>query len=338
MISFVKKIIGFAVFCLLFGLFLFYVLKFPKYYPKNMQEELPTNFFGVTYSKKYAEELGLDWKAVYLKMLDDLDIKYIRLPVYWDDIEKKEGVFDFSDYIFMIEEGEKRNVDFILSFGMRTPRWPECHVPEWINILDEEYLKEKTTTMLESVVNTFKKYESISYFQVENEPLLNTFGICPKSDYDFLKKEVDLVRKLDARPVIISATGELSLWSRETDIADVFGTTMYRVVHNPFLGYIKYPYNEGFYKTKAEILKLNADNVFIVELQAEPWLSMEKILDVNNREYLESFSLEQFRANARFAANTGFRRAYLWGVEWWYFRDIVADDSSYLDLAREIIK
>lgn len=336
MISIFKKIINLFIFIIIVLSFILFAIKIPNYYPKNMEESLPKDFFGVTYSKKYATELGLDWKDVYLKMLDDLKIKYIRLPVYWDDVEKSEGVFDFSDYLFMIEEGQKREVEFILSFGMRTPRWPECHIPGWINIIDKEFLQEKTLVMIEQTVKTFQNFDSITHFQVENEPLLNTFGICPKSDYNFLKKEVGLVRNLNDRPIIISATGELSLWSREVDLADVFGTTMYRIVHNPFLGYIKYPYFENFYKSKAKALKLQSENVFIVELQAEPWMSLEEILRIEGDEHLKSFSIDQFKANLRFAANTGFARTYLWGVEWWYFRNIIADDSSYLDLAKEI--
>lgn len=336
MISFFKKTINLFIFFIIILSLAFFAIKVPDYYPKNIEEPLPKNFFGVTYSKKYATELGLNWKEIYLKMLNDLNVKYVRLPVYWDDIEKVEGIFDFSDYLFMIEEGEKRNVEFILSFGMKTPRWPECHIPEWINIADEDFLQEKTLVMIEQTVKTFQDFSSIYYFQVENEPLLNTFGICPKSDYNFLKKEVELVRNLNNRPIIISATGELSFWSRESDLADVFGTTMYRIVHNPFLGYIKYPYFESFYKSKAKALKLQLENVFIVELQAEPWISLGEILKTDGTEHLKSFSIDQFRANLRFAANTGFARTYLWGVEWWYFRDIIVGDSSYLDLAKEL--
>lgn len=331
-----KKIVNLLILILIILFLGVFIFKNPKYFPKNMEEPLPKDFFGITYSKKYATELGLDWKKLYLKILNDLDVKYIRLPVYWDDIEKREGVFDFSDYIFMIEEGEKRGIEFVLNFGMRTPRWPECHVPEWISLHDKEFLQEKTLTMIEKTLKVFQKYNSITHFQVENEPLLNSFGICPKGDYNFLKKEIELVKSIDDRPIIITATGELSLWSREAELADVFGTTMYRVVHNPYFGYVKYPLFESFYRSKAKALKLEKENVFIVELQAEPWMPLEEILKAKGDEHLKSFSLEQFKANLRFAANTDFARAYLWGVEWWYFRDIVAEDSSYLDFAKEI--
>lgn len=338
MIRIIKKMIIFVFIFFGFCLAALFLLKVPNYYPKNINSPLPNDFFGITYSKKYAEELGLDYREAYIEILNDLKPKYIRMPIYWNDIEKEEGVFNFDDYVFMIEEGEKRNVEFILSFGMRAPRWPECHIPEWINPLDEQFLQEKTLSMLKNVVEKFKNYSSIAYFQVENEPLLNTFGVCPKADYNFLKEEIRLVKSLDERPIIISATGELSLWSREIEISDVFGTTMYRVVHNPFLGYIKYPYTEGFYRAKAKALNSDFNNIFIVELQAEPWMSLEEILNLNNQEHLKSFSVDQFRANLRFAANTGFKRTYLWGVEWWYFRNKIANDPSYWNLAKDIFK
>src|SRR6266704_2385239 len=51
---------------------------------------------GVTFSSLYAEQIGLNWKDAYLAMLDDLKIKHVRLPVYWDRVEKTEGVYDFA--------------------------------------------------------------------------------------------------------------------------------------------------------------------------------------------------------------------------------------------------
>lgn len=44
---------------------------------------------GVTFSSRYAGDIGLDWRQAYISMLDDLKVKNIRLPVYWDLVEKK---------------------------------------------------------------------------------------------------------------------------------------------------------------------------------------------------------------------------------------------------------
>jgi hypothetical protein len=328
----IKKI-AFIVFLSIFILLVFLYL-LGSFKKDNLEPN--KDFFGITYSKKYAEELGLDWEKAYLAILDDLQVKHIRLPLYWDDFEKEEGVFNFKDYIFMIEEGEKRGVEFVLSFGMRVPRWPECHIPNWVDVDNNELLQEKTLEMISVVVEEFKEYESISYWQVENEPLLNTFGVCPEADYDFLKKEVALTRKLDDRPIILSATGELSFWKREVELADYFGTTMYRVVDNPYLGYFKYPYPALFYTFKANLLKADLDKVFVIELQAEPWTSMENLKNGDSKEHLKSFSLEDFKSNVDFAHRTGFKRTYLWGAEWWFFRHHVLDDSSYWNFAKSL--
>ncbi len=192
--------------------------------------------------------------------------------------------------------------------------------------------------MIEIAVNNFKKYPSIVYWQLENEPLLNSFGICPKSDYEFLKEELVFLKKMDDRPVIISATGELSFWKKEAKIADVFGTTMYRVVHNPWIGYIKYPYPASFYRLKARALNMPLDRAFIIELQAEPWIPKEDIANIYDRKYQKSFNLEQFKANAQFAINTGFKKAYLWGVEWWYFKHSLGENSDYWNFAKTLFE
>jgi hypothetical protein len=65
--------------------------------------------WGVTFSNKYASELGLDWKAVYLSALDDLKIRNFRLPVYWDEVAKENGEYDFSNADWMLAEAAKRD-------------------------------------------------------------------------------------------------------------------------------------------------------------------------------------------------------------------------------------
>lgn len=336
-----KKMIWYLILIIILLIIIFgliYVFKIAKHYPKITDLQYNKDFFGITYSKKYAEEIGLDWQSAYIDMLDDLQVKQVRIPVYWDQIETVNGKYDFSDYDFLIEEGEKRNVKFILNFGMRVARWPECHFPDWIDKSNISETQNETLEMLEATVNHFKKYSSIYYWQVENEPLLDSFGKCPKSDYNFLKKEIELVKGLDSRSIMISATGELSFWSKEAKVADVFGTTMYRVVSNSFFGYIRYPYTSNIYRLKAKMAKLNPSDVVIIELQAEPWIDQEKIFDISDEEYKKSFNLDQFKANVQFAINTGFKKTYLWGVEWWYYQYKVVGNSEYWDFAKTLFK
>lgn len=333
-----KKVFWWLVFLIIPLVFIGYVLKTAKNYPAVIDLKHEPDFFGITYSKKYAENIGLDWQETYLSILDELNVKYVRIPVYWDQVEKQPGVFDFSDYDFLIQEGEKRDVKFILNLGMRVARWPECHFPLWLNKNDKENLQSRTVKMIEAGVSHFKKYNSIEYWQVENEPLLNSFGVCPPGDYNFLKEEVAFVRTLDDRPIIVTATGELSFWRKEAKIADVFGTTMYRVVYNPLTGYIRYPYPVSFYTKKAKMAGMEKENVFVIELQAEPWIPEQDIANVYDLTYQKSFNLEQFKANAQFAINTGFKRTYLWGAEWWYFKHKLGENSDYWEFAKTLFK
>jgi hypothetical protein len=315
---------------------LFYYLKFAKHYPREINlDQAKEDYWGVTFSRKFCDEIGIDWKKTYLAILDDLKVKNIRIPIYWDEIEVEDDQFDFKDYDFIFNEGKKRGVKFTANVGWRLPRWPECHSPKWIADLEISEIKEKTLEMLKPVVNHFKDRKEIVYWQVENEPLLNSFGICPDGDEIFLKKEVELVRSLDQRPILITASGELSSWRKEWGIGDTFGTTMYRVVWNPFFGYFRYPLPAGFYKFKASFLSLKPANMVISELQAEPWVPKGTLADLSADESNKSFDIQQFKANLQYAINADLNQAYLWGVEWWYLRK-ENGSSEYWDLAKSL--
>jgi hypothetical protein len=321
----------------IFALFVlaFFEFKIAKHYPQPGDLSGRGDYFGTTFSKKFCQELGLDWREVYLAMLDDLNVKQIRLPIYWDDIEKSHNSFDFSDYDYMIREGDKRGVKFILSIGWRLPRWPECHAPSWTGNKNMSAVQVNLLNSLRQVVNRYKDNPAVEYWQVENEPFLNTFGICPKLDEDFFEKEVDLVKELDGRKVLISASGELSSWKREAELGDVFGTTIYRVVWNQFLGYVRYPIPSWVYRFKAFLVGIKPENRFIIELQAEPWSAHGGLNYLSENDSMKSMNLDQLKANAQFAINTGFARSYFWGVEWWYWKKINGD-SSFWDLGRQM--
>ncbi len=307
-----------------------------KTYPKN-GFEITDNFFGVTYSKKFSSELGLDWKETHQQIIDDLKVKYIRLPIYWEDVEYNKGVYDFSDYDYLISEGKKNNVNYIINLGYRLPRWPECHFPQWLDIEDKEELENSLLNYLELSIKNFKNHNNVLYWQIENEPYLGSFGICPKLDIDLFNKEIELVKSLDDRKIIISASGELSTWHREKRKADIFATTLYRVVHNPYFGFFKYPLPASFYYLKAKATGIEPKSSLIIELQAEPWSPNGSLVDIEELEYNKSFDLEQLKANAYFATKTNFQQAYLWGVEWWYLQKIKGNER-YWEFAKTLFE
>ncbi|MDP1709665.1 MAG: beta-galactosidase, partial [Candidatus Komeilibacteria bacterium] len=193
--------------------------------------------FGVTFSAPQAEYLGLDWRAVYLDMLDNLKVKNLRLLAYWNQIEETPNQFNFIDLDWQVAEAVKNNAKIIMTIGRRLPHWPECHSPEWTKDLSEKENQAEITAMIQAVVEHYKNQPGIVMWQVDNEPLVSWFGSCPEPDRDFVKKEIALVKSLDSRPVLITDSGELSSWVWAAHLGDYFGTTMYRVVWNKYIGY-----------------------------------------------------------------------------------------------------
>lgn len=294
--------------------------------------------YGVTFSKPFAEHLELDWKETYLALLDDAGAKRVRLPSYWTEIEAERGNYSFEDLDWQIEEAEKRGVKIILSLGQKQPRWPECHIPEWAEELNEYERQDELIKTITNVVERYKYKAGIIAWQVENEPFLK-YGECPEFDKNFLDREISLVRSLDSRPVIISDSGELGTWYSAAKRADILGTTLYRIVWNDHIGYVHYPIASVIYRIKAAIIMYitGVEKIIIVELQAEPW-GPKMIVDTPLEEQYKSMSPEQFRENIEYVKKIEFSEAYLWGGEWWYWLKIKKGDDRIWEEAKRVFK
>jgi hypothetical protein len=292
---------------------------------------------GVTFSARYASDIGLDPKEVYANILDDLGARKIRIPVYWDLVEKKEGEYDFSEIDWQLAESRKRNAEIILVVGQKVPRWPECAIPRWLDGKDEKR-KQDLLKFVGITINRYKEnHPEIKYWQVENEPFL-PFGVCPDFDVDLLDSEISLVRSLDpSREIIITDSGELSLWVRAASRADVFGTTMYRTIWKEGLGYFDYPIGPRFFQTKHWLNKIIAgnDNAVVIELQAEPWIS-GYTTNQPLEEQFQSMNAEKLKENVVFARKVGFPEIYLWGAEWWYWLKVEKNNPQLWDTAKEL--
>jgi hypothetical protein len=272
---------------------------------------------GATFSKHYAEELGLDWREAYLATIDDLDVRALRIPVYWDDIEAEKGEFDFSDVDWQLDQAAKRGVKVILAVGMKLPRWPECHIPEWASGLNPDELHLRILNMLTEVTDKYSKVSTFAAWQVENEPFF-AFGECPPPDRMFLQREVALVRTKDSRPIIITESGELSTWVNAASLADILGISTYRSVWSRYIGHFFWPVTPGWYARRISAASKFVDGVFVSELQAEPW-GPGPLADMNIDDQLKHMNPEKLRDNVVFVRRMGIPEAYLWGVEWWYW-------------------
>lgn len=294
---------------------------------------------GVSYSPAYASQLGLDSQKTYLSIINDLQVKKIRLNSYWSEIEPYKGAFRTEQLDFLIDQADKNGVDILLVVGKKQPHWPECFVPNWARKLSVEERQTQTLDFIQKIVNRYKGHSSIKAWQVENEPIF-AWGddkICDPIDREFLKTEVKMVKQLDPkRPIVITDSGELRPWRTPMQLSDIFGTTMYRKVYNPFLGYFYWPLPPAFYNLKStlvrEIFAQNNTKTIIAELQTEPWLP-DYPAQTDLSMQFKTFSPENLVSNVEYAKRTGFDEIYLWGVEWWYFMDLKGY-PQYLQIAR----
>jgi len=300
--------------------------------------------YGVNFSSKYAQnDLNLNWRETYLKILDDLEVKKLRLMAYWDEIEKEEGVYDFSDLDFQITEAQKRGVEVILVLGRKVPRWPECHDPAFLSSKTSEDVKDQLLNLLTEEVNHFKSFSNITTYQVENEPFF-PFGKCSRliANPIFVKKEIDLVKKLDpSRSVLIQDSGEIGIWPITARLGDILGISLYRhvVFTLPILNkgfYVTYPFSPSWYLAKAKFFRINPNDIIITELQGEPW-GTKPALQMSPEEINKTMSPDKFVEIVKYAQDSKITTQYFWGVEWWY-REYLNGNPFYWITAKQLFK
>jgi len=292
--------------------------------------------FGATFSPAQARYFGMDPKKVLTDSLDDLKIKNYRLSAYWNVVEPQKGVYDFSEVDWQLAEVEKRGGSVILAVGRRLPRWPECHDPGWIKGLDEQLTQQEVLNLLSRTVNRYKNNKTITAWQVENEPFLAVFGECPPPDAAFYESELKLVRSLDKRPIIMTESGELSTWIRAAFLADKVGISLYRVVWNKVWGTFYYPLTPAYYRYRAQAIRALGKQIFVSELQAEPWergvpLPEAPILEQKN--FIDGAKIHD---SIDFAEKASFDEIYFWGLEWWDWLRSHGDKDIWNTIKQEV--
>jgi len=289
--------------------------------------------YGSSFNTLYARELGLEWKEVYIAMLDDLNIKKVRLAAHWSMVEGERGKYNFKELDYQLEEARKRDVEVIFAVGRRLPRWPECHVPEWAQSLPWEKQKEVIREYITETVTRYKGYENIIYWQVENEPFLSVFAKehCGELDVSFLDEEIALVKSLDTtRPILVTDSGNLGTWKNAYKRGDAFGTSVYVYFSNPELGVFRTILPPSFYRAKENIMRVfyGKKPTFLIELSVEPWL-LNPIIETPLSIQLTRMDIKKFKEIVEYAKDTNLSPQYLWGAEWWYWLKKNGDNSMW---------
>jgi hypothetical protein len=307
--------------------------------------------FGASFSHRHFEGLGIDPLSA-LKEFASLGLTWIRLGCYWNEIEAKKGVYDFKKMEALVKAAQSLGLNIILTVGMKAPRYPEYYLPFWlVRKLKQERLqtlgwqpeiKESLMLFVENTIKTFKEYQAIKVWQVENEPLDPSGPLWQRVDQQILTEEVSLVRDKDAqkRVMINLWGGELSkrrIYSKLISLADIVGLDIY--FRTPFLFWGLISRFSGPSDSDETIKKIitqiksSGKEVWLAELQAEPW-EFNEIW--TKKENPKSCLPEQIISNVKRVSNWNLDGILLWGFEYWYWRKLQGD-SRYWEAASKAI-
>ena len=309
---------------------------------------------GTTFIKINAEALGLNWKSAYREIVNDIGIKQIRIPIFWDQIEPKPGIFDWETLDWQMQEASKANAKILLVVGHRVPRYPECYAPDWTRSLDDRDFKQALFNMTTAAVLHFKDHPALEAWQVENEPLAKILGkiwggeTC-REVAPLVAEEVKLVRSLDQHKHPTIVTFAFSPWMtsqiRETlDFdSDVVAITLFNKLffRSPvYSGYVEM-FRMGFFSPlrlayQAAIAQQKAKPFWVAEMQAEPWGPDGPYRFAHPEDAYISMNPDRLTETWNYATRSGISRIYLWGAEWW-LSERNKGNSSMLNAVKELV-
>lgn len=321
---------------------------------------------GTTFSRKQCAYLGLDWQETYRAILD-FPFDIIRLGAYWDEIEKTEGDFDFKDLDWQIKEAAERGLSVVLTVGIKAPRWPEYHIPGWVlhqskivcgaTVSKDKDIQKKALIFLEEVVKHYHDESGIQYWQVENEALNRFGGQFWQMDKNFLKKEIDLVKKLDRqnRPVVLTASTYpnpiLKRLSKiftagsplrdNLEMSDILGINVYPLIGQQFFAQPWYyestqERRQAYFREMIETARGKGKDVWITELQAEPWepghlAYKENVVPPTGWPETTQLTLEEL-------SSLGYTTFLFWGAEYWYFQKTRHQNPRWWEMINKLLR
>jgi hypothetical protein len=301
--------------------------------------------YGITWSKPYAEALHINSQDGLKAVLEELRIRHVRLPVYWTEVEKAEGTFDWTSIREQLETIKQYNGQATLILGAKQVRWPECWVPSWMDGRSDEDRRRMQRRYVEAAYALFQDEESVVRWQVENEPSF-PFGDCVGMQKEEVIGELAFVRAQEEeragqgktkRPVTTTDAGELATWLDFAGKVDGIGISLYRTVltrtHEPVHYWF---YRPGFYAIRARLFRPYIGPVYLSELQMEPWAPKAITADSPD-EHFVIFSQKDMREHFEFARQTGFSEIHFWGAEWWYFMKTQRNRPEYWETMKELL-
>jgi hypothetical protein len=296
---------------------------------------------GTTFSPLQCHYIGLDYQETF-RWVCGLGLDRIRLCAYWHEIEPRPNQFDFSVLDRLLEECDRYGIEAILAVGMKVPRWPEFHFPDWLQAqyntkgrpepMDRDRaIAELTLRFTEKVVSHTRMAPALKYWQVENEPFTHleiTGGRYLSTE--FVQQEVALVRALARADQKIALTGAIELpgaWNQDDDrafqdclrMADAVGINVYtKVPVGPMFYLEPNPLYWRRLKQWQTTLVASGKEDWIAEAQAEPW-EHNQLVATNKLDHPSS-SPKQTTNLVSSLSRIGYSTVLLWGCEYWYWQ------------------
>lgn len=293
--------------------------------------------FGVSFSVKQCRYFGIETEPVLDWLINDMGFRRFRLMTYWNEVEKVQGIYDFTEVDKQIAAVVSAQGVISLCLGVKQPRYPEYHWPDWAWVLPKAERDAALLAFIEVVVKRCKSNANILSWQLENEALLTGFGERIDIDRKRLHAEYSLVKKLDPeRPVVLSTSAS---WGFPIigPIPDVVGFSYYLIRWRNTKYTTTYHY-AWIHRLRAILIRLIwRKRSFIHELQMEPWGPMD-IWQMEPAQQDDSMGIIQMEKNFARAIATRLYPIDLWGGEWWYQRSVKYRDPSTADTIRVAVK
>lgn len=301
---------------------------------------------GATFISSYASDLGVDPHQTLQAILEPtsqggLGMKSVRLVSYWNNIEPTPGKYDFSGLDWQFALANQYGAKVSLAIGLRQPRWPECHIPDWASSEPKSAWESQLNNFIVAVINHYKDNPALQSYQLENEFFMKIFGQCSNFDRSRLVAEAKLVKATDpTHTLIISRSDNWVGVPVRQPTPDEFGISVYKRVYDYHFTrrYVEYPLPPWYYAFLAGAEKLiSGKDMMIHELQAEPWLKSGPIQSSTQAEQAKSMTPELLKNRITYAEDTGMKTIELWGAEYWYWQKTKQNNPQYWSIVQQAV-
>lgn len=299
-----------------------------------------------------------EWCASVLdRLFAETGTRAVRLSIQWDEVEPREGVFDYAVPDALIASAARNHATVMLSVGMKAQRHPEYYIPDWALagldlpngavVSDEPHLRELALAMVERTVQRYMNSTTVDSWGAENEAYIashrsDRWSLSP----DYVAQVVKTIHGNDPqrRPVSINHAQHFVMdqrWRNAVRDSDVLGQSMYPARNGQVFG-VRLVANimeigplMPNYAYQAKTAVKAGKQFWVTELQGEPWTDVDsRLITPSNPSH--NLTADGLRENIGYARRTGAARIYLWGAEWWLYQQGLGD-NSWLAVVREAL-